>query len=302
MQTAALLDCLPELVGEAGVARGHEGVGGDPAGRGAGVVARERVDDHGVHGLALQAARHGVGELDLAAAAGLLVGQELHDQRGQQVAAHDVEVGGGVLGDGLLHQARDAPHGARLAVAGAGAAGEGVAALAGDDAVAGHLGGGAGGHGDHARAGVGAGHLEHAGADVAGRDDVVAQQDQEALAGHGVGNRADGVAQAAGLVLVAEVHGHLAGRGDGVGVGGLAALAQQPLEGLVGLEVGEQLGLAGRGDDDGAVDLGGLERLLDHVLDDGLVQDREHLLGRALGRRQEAGAETGGGDDCLHAE
>ena len=147
---------------------------------------------------------------------------------------------------------------------------------------------------------MGAGDLEHAGADVARGDHVVAEQHQEALAGNGVGHRADGVAQPLGLVLVAEVHGQVAGLGNGVGVAVLAALAKQRLQRAVGLEVAEQLGLAGRGHDDGAVDLLGLQRLLDHVLDDRLVEHREHLLGGALGRRQEAGAEAGCGDDSLH--
>ena len=40
-------------------------------------------------------------------------------------------------------------------------------------------------------------------------------------------------------------------------------------------------------------------RLLDHVLDGRLVDDRQHLLGLGLGGRQEAGAEAGGGDDGL---
>ena len=40
-------------------------------------------------------------------------------------------------------------------------------------------------------------------------------------------------------------------------------------------------------------------RLLDHVLDARLVDEREHLLGRRLGGREEAGAEPGGGDDGL---
>ena len=108
------------------------------------------------------------------------------------------------------------------------------------------------------------------------------------------------MAEAARLVLVAEVHGHVAGMGDGVGVAGLAALAQQGLERAVGLEVVEQLGLAGARHDDGAVDLLGVEGLLHHVLDDRLVEDRQHLLGGALGGGQEAGAEAGGGDDSLH--
>jgi len=88
--------------------------------------------------------------------------------------------------------------------------------------------------------------------------------------------------------------------GDSVGIGVLTALAQQVLERTVGLEVVQQLGLAGRGNDEGVVDLLGVERLLDDILDDRLVENRQHLFGRALGARQKTRAKTGGGDDCLH--
>jgi ferredoxin len=40
-----------------------------------------------------------------------------------------------------------------------------------------------------------------------------------------------------------------------------------------------------------------LERLFHAVLDDGLVHDGEHLLGLGFGGREEAGAQTGGGED-----
>ena len=40
-------------------------------------------------------------------------------------------------------------------------------------------------------------------------------------------------------------------------------------------------------------------RLLDAVLDDRLVDQRQHLLGLRLGGRQEARAEAGGGEDGL---
>lgn len=88
--------------------------------------------------------------------------------------------------------------------------------------------------------------------------------------------------------------------GSSVGVGGLTTLAQKVLQGAIGLEVGEQFRLAGRGNDNDAVDVRGLKGLLDHVLDDGLIEDGEHLLGGALGAREEAGAETGGGNDSRH--
>ena len=42
------------------------------------------------------------------------------------------------------------------------------------------------------------------------------------------------------------------------------------------------------------------ERLLDDLLDDGETLDGEKLLGNGLGGREKTGAESGGGDDCLH--
>ena len=107
--------------------------------------------------------------------------------------------------------------------------------------------------------------------------------------------------EALGLVLIAEVDRHTARMGDGVGISILAALAQQVLERTIGLEVAQQLRLAGRGDDNGIVDLLRVECLLNDVLDDRLVEHRQHLFGRALGARQKTRAKTGGGDDCLHS-
>ena len=53
--------------------------------------------------------------------------------------------------------------------------------------------------------------------------------------------------------------------------------------------------LAPAGHDDDAIEPGG-DRLLDDVLDHGLVDERQHLLGLGLRRRQEAGAEARGGE------
>ncbi len=52
--------------------------------------------------------------------------------------------------------------------------------------------------------------------------------------------------------------------------------------------------LAASGDEDDVVDAR-RHRLLDAVLDDRLVDERQHLLGLRLGGGQEPGAETGGG-------
>ena len=108
------------------------------------------------------------------------------------------------------------------------------------------------------------------------------------------------MAQAQRLALEAEVDGKGAGLLDGLGIAGLVAGAQQVLEREVGREVAHDLGLGLRRDDDALVDLLGGERLLDDVLDDRLVEHRQHLFGRALGARQKTRAKTGGGDDCLH--
>ena len=56
--------------------------------------------------------------------------------------------------------------------------------------------------------------------------------------------------------------------------------------------------LAPAGDDQDVLDPGP-HRLLDHVLDGGLVDQRQHLLGLRLGRREEAGAQPGRWDDGL---
>ena len=56
--------------------------------------------------------------------------------------------------------------------------------------------------------------------------------------------------------------------------------------------------LAAAGDEDDVVDAG-RDRLLDAVLDDRLVDERQHFLRLRLGGGQEAGAEAGGGEDRL---
>jgi hypothetical protein len=73
---------------------------------------------------------------------------------------------------------------------------------------------------------------------------------------------------------------------------------QHLLELEVAVEVILQRALAASGDEQDVLQ-SGLDRLLHHVLDGGLVDDGEHLLGRGLGRRQEAGAEAGSGDHGL---
>ena len=54
--------------------------------------------------------------------------------------------------------------------------------------------------------------------------------------------------------------------------------------------------LAAAGDQDDVVDARG-DRLFDAVLDDRLVDERQHFLRLRLGGGQKSGAETGGGED-----
>ena len=78
----------------------------------------------------------------------------------------------------------------------------------------------------------------------------------------------------------------------------LARLLERVLELEVAVEVVLDGALAAAGDDE---DVGepGRDRLLHHVLDRRLVDDRQHLLRLALRGREEPRAETGGGDDRL---
>ena len=78
----------------------------------------------------------------------------------------------------------------------------------------------------------------------------------------------------------------------------VALLLEQVLE-LVGeVEVVLDRPLLAGGDDDDLLDPGG-DGLLDRVLDDRLVHQRQHLLGLRLGGREEACAPPGGGEDSL---
>ena len=147
---------------------------------------------------------------------------------------------------------------------------------------------------------MGAADLEHLVADVARRHHVVAEEHEEALPRHGIGRRADGMAEAVRLVLETEVYGKAARLGNGIGISGLSTRTQKLFKGRIRLEVAQKLRLVGARHDDGVRNLLGFERLLYHVLDNRLVKHGKHFLGRALGRRQKAGAQARGGDDGLH--
>ena len=147
---------------------------------------------------------------------------------------------------------------------------------------------------------MGLGDLRHPHAHLTAGDEVVAQENEERIVVNRARRLKDGVAEAASLVLIHKGDGE---RRRVVNAGGLlllAALAQHRLEVLVHREVRLDLGLLVRVDDDDAVDALRLERLLDNVLDYGLVENGQQLLRGALGRGEKTGAQAGGRDDCLH--
>src|SRR5262249_24073607 len=78
----------------------------------------------------------------------------------------------------------------------------------------------------------------------------------------------------------------------------LAALPQQILELVAVIEMIFDRGLAATGDENEFLDAGGA-RFLDRILDQRLVDQRQHLFWPRLGRGKEAGAKTADGKDRL---
>ena len=129
--------------------------------------------------------------------------------------------------------------------------------------------------------------------------DIVGQDDRERLVADQVLGHQDGVTETE-LLLLADVGdlGEIADRADLPQHLDVALLLEQVLE-LVGeVEVVLDRPLLAGGDDDHLLDAG-RHGLLDRVLDDRLVDEREHLLGLGLRRRQETGAPTCGREDGL---
>ncbi len=130
-------------------------------------------------------------------------------------------------------------------------------------------------------------------------DDVVAEDHHERLVADQAFGDEHGVAEAERLALadVREVDevGDLADLGKQIR---LAARLEKRLELDVDVEVVLDGVLASAGDEDDVVHARG-DGLLDAVLDDRLVHERQHLLGLRLGGRQEARAEAGDWEDRL---
>ena len=79
-------------------------------------------------------------------------------------------------------------------------------------------------------------------------------------------------------------------------LGALVALAERLLELERAVEMVFDDAFVAAGDEDEMLDAG-RARLVDHVLDQRAVDDRQHFLGNGLGGRKEPRAETGDGKD-----
>jgi hypothetical protein len=129
-------------------------------------------------------------------------------------------------------------------------------------------------------------------------DQIVHEADGEGLVAHDVAGAPDRVAQAFGLLLAGINHGACGGyaRGQELELGGLR-LALQRLEQLgCAVEMVLKDRLASARDEDELLDPRG-HRLLQRVLDNGPIHDRQHLLRQDLGGRQHAGAQTSDRED-----
>ncbi len=138
-------------------------------------------------------------------------------------------------------------------------------------------------------------HLLHAG--DGGVDDVVGEEDGEGFVADELFGHEDGVAEAEGFGLAGV--GDLGELGDGAGdfeECGFIFGGEGGFELGAAVEVVFHGGLAAAGDDDDLGAAGGYG-LFDAVLDEGLVDEAEHLFGGGLGGGEEASAHACGGED-----
>src|SRR6185312_12781179 len=231
--------------------------------------------------------RQRIGELDLVAGAAADTGEMLEHLGLQDIAADDAQIRGRLGGRRLLHHAAHLDETA-------------VILLDVEDAIAvcmlaRHF---------HDRDDVAVGLLVHVDhlrqARLVRKDEVIGKQ-------HGKGLVAHQVARAPHRVTEAERHllariGDLARtrhprvHSDYLGV--LAALLERGLElvGMVEMILDRRLGASG--DENEFLDSSGL-RLLDRVLDQRLVDDRQHLLRHRLGGRKESRTQASDREDGL---
>ena len=133
-----------------------------------------------------------------------------------------------------------------------------------------------------------------------GLHDHVGQKQRERLVADEVARAPDGMAEAERHLLAGEAR--LARRRLQPLQPGellvLAALGQRVVELELEVEMIFDHRLVAAGDEDEMLDAG-FPRLVDDILDDGPVDDREHLLRNGLGGRKKPRAETGHRENCL---
>jgi hypothetical protein len=131
-----------------------------------------------------------------------------------------------------------------------------------------------------------------------GLDEVVGQQHGHRLAAGQMARAPDGMSEPERPLLPHEQH--FAGRTDRCFHALQLCLAAAQAQGLVQFELMIEVVLDGAlvaaGDEDEALDPRS-RGLLDRILDQRLVDDRQHFLRHRLGRRQEARAEPRHGED-----
>ena len=139
---------------------------------------------------------------------------------------------------------------------------------------------------------VGLDHLLEAGG--LGVDHVVGQHHREGLVADQVARAPDRVAEAAALLLadVGDAAARHVGLLEELEQRGLLAVDERLLELGGAVEIVLERALAARGDEDELLDAGGA-RLVDRVLDQRPVDQRQDFLRHRLGGRQEPRPETG---------
>ena len=132
-----------------------------------------------------------------------------------------------------------------------------------------------------------------------GVDHVIGQQHGERLVAHQFARLQHRVSQSERFFLadVGDVN-HVRNLADDLQQVGLPALFEHLLEFVADVEVVFDRLLAAAGDDDDLI-ASRMHRLFHAILNDGLVDQRQHFFGLGLGGGKEAGAQTGGGKNSF---
>src|SRR2546428_4714514 len=284
---AQLLQVGPHRGPDVGASQGGVDEGFHVAELVAGVVAQALELDRGDGRAAPGELADGVGEPDLAAAAGLELGEDVEDLRLQDIPVHGREIARSILRLGLLddrehaegplvdRRARDDAVGRGLRLRDSDAADDASAAqpLPGLDELR------------ERRPGA--------------EDDVVPPEHREGLVAHERPGLQDGVPVPLRFLLDHRPHcGELLGALQELDLLLSEFHREAPFEAFVPAEVRVEGLLSGRDHDDDAGDPRGRHLAHDH-LDDGRVDDREELLWHGAADGQEARAEPAGRDDAV---